>query len=166
MDHATPGRHPLHAAVGEQPFVTGAVAVTHAAGDHVRDGLEAAMRMIRKPADVVLRVVGAERVEHEERIEPALQRLREHARQLDAGAIRCRLAGDEALDGARACHGFGAGIRGRRGHGILLKAKSGTWGHRPHLSSPGYAATAASICSYAESIAVLSESGPIARPSA
>ena len=83
MDHAT-ARAVIHwhAAVSSRPFVTGAVAVTHAAGDHVRDGLEAAVRMIRKPADVVLRVVGAERVEHEERIEPALQRLREHALSL------------------------------------------------------------------------------------
>ncbi len=101
VDHAAPGRHPLDAAVREQPLVARAVAMAHAAGDHVRDRLEAAMRMVRKPADVILRIVGAERVEHEERIEPALQRLRQHARQLHARAVRRRLAGDQPLDRAR-----------------------------------------------------------------
>ena len=87
-----------------KPFVAGAVAMTHAAGDHVRDRLEAAMRMVGKPADVVLRIVGAERVEHQERIEPALQRLRQHARELHAGAVRRRLARDQrARPRAAAC---------------------------------------------------------------
>ena len=73
MDHAAPGGHPLHAAVAEQALVARAVAVAHAAGKHVGDGLEAAMRMVRKAGDVVVRVVAAERVQHQERIEAALQ---------------------------------------------------------------------------------------------
>src|SRR5207248_6065160 len=75
VDYAAPGRHPLHAAVLQQTLVARAVAMAHAAGDHVRDGLEAAMRMVGEAADIVLRVVGTERIEHQKRIEPALQRL-------------------------------------------------------------------------------------------
>ena len=51
--------------------MAGTVAMAHAAGDHVCDCLEAAMRMVWEATDIVLRVVGAERVEHEKRIEPA-----------------------------------------------------------------------------------------------
>ena len=88
----------------QQALVPGVVAMAHAARDHVRHRLEAAMRMVRKAADVVLRIVGAERVEHQERIEPALQRLRQHARELHARAVGRRLAGDHALDRARLRH--------------------------------------------------------------
>ncbi len=72
VDHAAAGGHPLHAAVGQQPFVAGRVAMAHAAGDHVGDGLEAAVRMIGKAGDVVAGLVGTKRVEHQERIEPML----------------------------------------------------------------------------------------------
>jgi hypothetical protein len=98
VDDAAAGRHPLHAAVAQQPFVAARVAVPQAAGDHVGHGLEAAVRMVWKAADVVARVVGAEGVEHQIRVEPALQVLRQHAGQLDARAIAGGLAGDEALD--------------------------------------------------------------------
>ena len=82
--------------------------MTHAAGQHVRDRLEAAVRMIGKAGDVVVGFVGAERIEHQERIEPALQVLRQHAHQLDAGAVLRRLAGDDAVDRTRTLHaGFG-----------------------------------------------------------
>ena len=55
MDHAAAGGHPLHAAVLQQPFMAGAVAMAHAAGDHVGDGLEAAVRMVGKPGDIIVR---------------------------------------------------------------------------------------------------------------
>src|SRR5579862_1410210 len=79
--------------------------MAHAASDHIRDGLEASMRVIRKPADVILRVVGTERVEHQERIEPLLQILRKYARELHTGAVRRRLAGNHPLYWTRAYYG-------------------------------------------------------------
>jgi hypothetical protein len=73
VDDAAAGGHPLHAAVFQQAFVAGAVAVAHAAGEHVGDGLEAAVRVVGEAADVVAGLVGAEGVEHQEGVEPALQ---------------------------------------------------------------------------------------------
>ena len=87
VDDAAPGGHPLHAAGLEQADVADAVAVPHAALEHDRHGLEAAVRVVGKAADVVARGVAAERVEHQERIEALLQRLGQDARQLDAGAV-------------------------------------------------------------------------------
>ena len=69
MNDAAARRHPLHAAGAEQARVALVVAVAHAAGEHVGDGLEAAMRVIRKARDVVVGIVGAELVEQQERIE-------------------------------------------------------------------------------------------------
>ena len=96
-----PGGHPLHAARLEQADVADAVAVAHAALEHDRHGLEAAVRMVGKAADVVARRVAAEGVEHQERVEALLQRLGQDARQLDAVAVGGGLAADDALDGAR-----------------------------------------------------------------
>ena len=67
--------------------MAGRIAVAHAPGDHVGHGLEAAVRVVGKAADVVARVVGAEGVEHQERVEPVLQVVGQHAGQLDAGAV-------------------------------------------------------------------------------
>ncbi len=64
-----PGGHPLHAAGAEQARVALIVAVPHAAREHVGDGLEAAMRMVREAREVVVGIVGAELVEQQERIE-------------------------------------------------------------------------------------------------
>src|SRR4051812_49255848 len=125
--------------------------MAHAAGDHVRDRLEAAMRVVGKSADVVLRIVRAERVEHEEWVQPPLQRLGQHAGKCHAGAVRRGLSGDQALDGTRSRHRLDA-----------------RWGEncRHEISWFNYAATASSICSYAEATALCSASGPSASPSA
>ena len=120
---AAPGGHPLHAAVREQSFVAGAVAMTHAAGDHVRHRFNAAMRVVRKSADVVLRIVGAKRVEHQERIELALQRLCQHACQFHARAVGGRLTRDQPLDVARTRHGFGWELQRFRRHLPLLACR-------------------------------------------
>jgi hypothetical protein len=101
VDHAAARGHPLHAAVFEQALVAGAVAVAHAPGDHVGHGLEAAVRMVGKARDVVVGLVAAKGVEHQEGVEPVLQILREHAGELDAGPVRSRLAIDQPLDAAR-----------------------------------------------------------------
>jgi EAL domain-containing protein (putative c-di-GMP-specific phosphodiesterase class I) len=71
---------------------------------HVGHGFEAAVRMIREAADVVFRIIGAERIEHQERVQPALQRLRQHACQLHAVTVGSGLAGHQLLDFARARH--------------------------------------------------------------
>ncbi|MOA47752.1 hypothetical protein D3C78_1704180 [compost metagenome] len=100
MDHATAGSHPLHAARPEQAFVIAAVAVAHAPGQHVGHRLEAAVRMRRETGDVVARIVGAEFIQHQERVQPPLQVLRQYARQLDAGTVRSRHATDLLFDGS------------------------------------------------------------------
>ena len=89
--------HPLHAAGHEHALVAVVVAVTHATIEHVGDGLEAAVRVIGKAGDVVLGPVGAELIEHEERIKVRQLRLADDAAQLDAGAIRGRHASHDTL---------------------------------------------------------------------
>ena len=125
VDHAPAGGHPLHPAVAEQALVAGRVAVPQAAGDHVGDGLETPVRMVRKAGDVVARLVGTKSVQHQERVKPALQVLRQHPRELDARAVAGGLAGDQALDPARcadrrdrACGAGGDRGGGRGGEGV------------------------------------------------
>ena len=101
MDDAAPGRHPLHAPGLEQADVADAVAMAHAALLHDGHGLEAAMRMVGKAADVVGGGIAAEGIEHEKGIEALLQRLGQNARQLDAVAVGRGLAANDALDAAR-----------------------------------------------------------------
>ena len=60
---AAAGGHPLHAAVAEQALIAGRVAVAHAPGNHVGDGLEAAVRVVGKAGDVVAGLVRAKGVE-------------------------------------------------------------------------------------------------------
>ncbi|MNN23309.1 hypothetical protein D3C81_1367020 [compost metagenome] len=116
VHHAGAGHHPLGAAVLQQPFVAGAVAMAHAASQHVGDGLETAVRVIGEAADVVILAVGAEGIEHQERVQPALQVLRQHAGQLDAGAVGRGDAPHDAVHGARALHAFrGGGGNGGEG---------------------------------------------------
>ncbi len=126
VDHAATSRHPLHAAGAEQAFVAGGVAVPHAAVEHVGHGLEAAVRMVGEAGDVVAGVVGAEGIEHQERVEPALQVLREHAGELDAGTVARGLAGDDPVDRARVVDGFRgggcAGDGGRIHSGIVARS--------------------------------------------
>ena len=91
----------------DQALVAGRIAVAHAPVEHVAHGFEAAVRMVGEAADVVARVVGTEGVEHQEGVEPALQVLREHAGELDAGTVAGGLAGDQALDATRPRQGGG-----------------------------------------------------------
>ena len=64
-----PGGHPLHVAGGDGALVAHAVAVFDGAGEHVRDGLDAAVRVPREARQVIFRDVVAEVVEQEERVE-------------------------------------------------------------------------------------------------
>src|SRR5690606_12691747 len=95
MNHAAAGDHPLHAAVLKYAFMSCAVAVTHASRNHVGDGLKPAMRVVGKAGDIVVGVVAAERVQHQEGIQPALQRLTEYAGEPYPCAIGGRHAAHE-----------------------------------------------------------------------
>src|SRR5450830_1018157 len=101
VDHPLAGGHPLHTAVLQQAFVARAVAVQHAAGDHVGDGLEATVRVVGEAGDVIVGVVAAKGIEHQEGVEPVLQRLGQHPAELDARPIRCGLPAHQLLDAAR-----------------------------------------------------------------
>jgi hypothetical protein len=74
--------------------------VLHRAVDHVRHGLEAAMRMVGEAGDVVVRIVGLELVEEQERIEHRERAAAERAIQAHACAVRGALRRDDALDRA------------------------------------------------------------------
>ena len=87
VQDAAAGRHPLHVAGAEAAAVAEAVAVLDVAGEHVGDRLDAAVRMPRKAGEIVARVVVAEVVEEQERIELRGVAEAERALQLDAGAF-------------------------------------------------------------------------------
>ncbi len=87
-------------------------------GQHIGDGLDAAMRMPGKAADIVGRVVVAEIVHHQEGIGHRRIAETEDAVQLDAGAFHGRRGAALMLDGAdghrsgsfRACLELGPNI--------------------------------------------------------
>ena len=70
--------------------VAEAVAVLDGAGEHVGDRLDAAVRVPREAGQVVVRVVVAEIVEQQERIELRRVAEAEGAAQLHAGAFHGR----------------------------------------------------------------------------
>ena len=98
VQDAAAGGHPLHVAGAERAAVAEAVAVLDRAGQHVGDGLDAAVRMPGKAGEVVVGTVVAEIVEQQERVELAGVAEAEGAPQLDAGALDRGLGGDDALD--------------------------------------------------------------------
>src|SRR4029453_19544595 len=69
MDNAAARGHPLHTAGFDQALATMIVAMPHPAIQHVSDGLESAMRVLRESGDVVTRVRTVEVVEHQERVD-------------------------------------------------------------------------------------------------
>jgi len=60
MNDAARRRHPLHIARTKVTAVTEVIFVAHVAIEHVRDGLEAAMRMGGKTGDVIVWVIRIE----------------------------------------------------------------------------------------------------------
>src|SRR6185437_11003245 len=62
-------RHPLHIARRHAALVAQAVSMRHLAGQHISDGLDAAMRMPGEAGDIVRRVLVAEIVQKQKRIE-------------------------------------------------------------------------------------------------
>lgn len=80
------------------------VAMTHAARDHICHRFRATVRVIGKTGQIVIRVVAAKRVQHQEQIEPALQIARQHAGELHTRAVRGGTACDDVLDEAGTLH--------------------------------------------------------------
>ena len=95
MDEAAPGRHPLHAARFDGALVARAVSVAHAPGQHVGDGLEAAVGMVGEAADVVLGPVRAEFIEQQEGVQLTEFRRPDDAGELDTGPVGRGLPGHE-----------------------------------------------------------------------
>ena len=101
MDDAAARGHPLDVAGGDGAAVAEAVAVLHRSGEHIRDGLDAAMGMPREAREVVLRHIVAKVVEQQERV--VVGRLAESERpaQVHACAFQRGLGCDELLDGSK-----------------------------------------------------------------
>ena len=96
---AAAGGHPLHVAGAERAAIAQRVGVLHVAGQHVGDGLDAAMRMPREAGLVLAGHVVPEIVEQQERV--GLGRFTEAkgAVQVHAGALHGGLGLDDSLDG-------------------------------------------------------------------
>src|SRR5579859_2731111 len=69
MQDAAAGSHPLDVTSGHFAFVAETVAVLDRTGQHVRDGLDSAMRMPGESRQVVCRILIAEVVQQQKRIE-------------------------------------------------------------------------------------------------
>ena len=87
VNDAPGGGHPLHVSGAQVAAVAEMILVPHVPVQHVRDGLETAMRMRRKAGEIVVRIVGVELIEHEERIDVQPALAAEAAAQLNAGAV-------------------------------------------------------------------------------
>ena len=96
---AAAGGHPLHVAGAEIAAIAQAVAVLDIAGQHISNGLDAAMRMPGKAGAIILRPVVAEIVEQQERIGGVGFAEAERAAQLYAGALDRGLRRDDLLHG-------------------------------------------------------------------
>jgi len=97
MQDATASRHPLHVARAHRAPVAEAVAVRDGAGEHVRDRLDAPMRMPREAGEIIVRVVVAKIVEQKKRIHFACVSKAKRPMQLDARAFERGLGGHDAL---------------------------------------------------------------------
>ncbi len=90
MHDAGSGRHPLHVARAERALIAEAVAMLDGAGEHIGDRLDAAMRMPREAAQIVLRTIITEIIHHQKGIGQARITKAEHALQLYARTFKVR----------------------------------------------------------------------------
>ena len=81
-------------------LVSHAVAVLHRSGEHVGDGLDAAVRMPGKARQIILGNIVAEIIEQQEGIEIGGVAESESAAQMHAGAFERRLGLNESLHGS------------------------------------------------------------------
>ena len=72
--------------------MTGTVFVSHSSCNHVRDGFKPAVGMIWKTTTVIIGIIAAKVIEHQEGVESPLVRLRQNARELDAIAVSSGVA--------------------------------------------------------------------------
>src|SRR6516225_10179618 len=100
MQDTAAGRHPLHVAGAEIAAIAEAVAVLDITGEHVGNGLDAAMRMPGETGEIFGRAVVAEIVQKEKWIEFGGVAEAESAAQMHAGALDRGLGRDDAFDGA------------------------------------------------------------------
>src|SRR5579862_459860 len=98
MDDAASGGHPLDVAGGDGAAIAHAVAVLDGSGKHVRDRLDAAVRMPRKTGKIVGGNVVPEIVKQEEWIEIGRVSEAKGAAQMDARSFQRRLGFDQLLD--------------------------------------------------------------------
>ncbi|CAM5215920.1 hypothetical protein CDEF62S_01597 [Castellaniella defragrans] len=98
VDDAAPGRHPLYAARLEIALVAQVIAMAHVAVDDVGDRLEAPMGVRRKTRDVVLRIVGRKRIQHQKRVHADLRLIAQGPQKAHAGAILRGLRRGDASD--------------------------------------------------------------------
>jgi hypothetical protein len=73
MDNAATGSHPLHIAAFQVAAVAQVVLMQHMAVEHVSDRFETAVRMTWESGDVIIRVFGAELVEHQKGVQSRLR---------------------------------------------------------------------------------------------
>src|SRR5438045_7840247 len=97
VENAAARRHPLHVTRGHLALVAQAVAMLDRAGEHVGDGLDAAMRMPGKSRQIILRIFIAEIVQQQEGIEILRFAETEGALQLYAGALNSGLRLNDLL---------------------------------------------------------------------
>ena len=69
MDDSASGSHPLHVTRGNGPVVPHAVAVFHGSGEHIGDGLDAAVGMPWETCQIIFRYVIAEVIQQKKWIE-------------------------------------------------------------------------------------------------
>ncbi len=95
---AAAGSHPLDVARAKLAAIAEAVAVFDGAREHIGDRLDAAMGMPGKAGAIVSRVVAAEIVHHQERIEVGGVAETKGAAQAHAGALHGGTAEVDAFD--------------------------------------------------------------------
>ena len=98
VEDPAPRRHPLDVPGGDGPAIPHAVAVLHRSRENVGDRLDAPVGMPREAGQVIVRIVIAEIIEQEERVELGRVAEAERAPQVYARAFKRRLGAGELLD--------------------------------------------------------------------
>ena len=109
-------RHPLDVARRNCPVVPHAVAVLHRSREHIGNRLDPAVRMPRKPRQIILRHVVAKIIQQQERVKIRSVAEAKGALQMHARAFRRWLGLDQPLHRSY-------------GHGHLLPRESTHWMH-------------------------------------
>src|SRR3981189_1045647 len=98
MKNAAARSHPLHIASRHLSFITETVTVLDRTGEYIGDGLDPTMRMPGKSGKVVRRILIAEVVQQQERIEILGFAETEGTLQLDTSTLECGLCLNNLFD--------------------------------------------------------------------